>query len=426
MKWKYIAIKDIKILLKDPSALVVLLLLPLMFMIIMSFALKNEYGSNDNPVILGYFDKDNTRASRDYLTKFEESRGLSLKKISSAEEFSRYKEENKYIVLLMIPEGFEKSIINNTKINIEMFSDATQATTANVLIQSIKGISRAFEVKYQLESYGRKQAGLTNEFVNEAVGQTIKDIENNLGMSIHANSFQNEDKEKSISKDTEKLMKEEVEKQTIFVENVFSNEQKKAPNSFQQNVPGYAVMFAFFIVMWSGKSFLKERESGTWKRLLTSKASSFDIYFGKFIPNYVVNFFQVLFLFIFGSLAFKMSLGKNLYALILLIAILSLCSTSLGVLLSLIAKTDSQLTDYSLFIVLFSAALGGTMVPLSLMPDMMQNVAKLVPQSWALEGFQTIIVNNGNISNIATNFIALLGFSLVFLMSSLVLIKIKK
>ncbi|EKZ0191062.1 ABC transporter permease, partial [Enterococcus faecalis] len=98
MKWKYIAIKDIKILLKDPSALVVLLLLPLMFMIIMSFALKNEYGSNDNPVILGYFDKDNTRASRDYLTKFEESRGLSLKKISSAEEFSRYKEENKYIV----------------------------------------------------------------------------------------------------------------------------------------------------------------------------------------------------------------------------------------------------------------------------------------------------------------------------------------
>ena len=73
MKWKYIAIKDIKILLKDPSALVVLLLLPLMFMIIMSFALKNEYGSNDNPVILGYFDKDNTRASRDYLTKFEES-----------------------------------------------------------------------------------------------------------------------------------------------------------------------------------------------------------------------------------------------------------------------------------------------------------------------------------------------------------------
>lgn len=115
-----------------------------------------------------------------------------------------------------------------------------------------------------------------------------------------------------------------------------------------------------------------------------------------------------------------MSLGKNLYALILLIAILSLCSTSLGVLLSLIAKTDSQLTGYSLFIVLFSAALGGTMVPLSLMPDMMQNVAKLVPQSWALEGFQTIIVNNENISNIATNFIALLGFSLVFLMSSLV------
>ena len=32
--------KDIKILLKDPSALVVLLILPLMFMTIMSFALK--------------------------------------------------------------------------------------------------------------------------------------------------------------------------------------------------------------------------------------------------------------------------------------------------------------------------------------------------------------------------------------------------
>lgn len=426
MKWKYIAIKDIKILLKDPSALVVLLILPLMFMTVMSFALKNEYGSNDNPVTLGYFDKDNTKISRDYLAKIEESKGIKLEKISTVEDFSKYKEENRYIVLFTIPEGFEKSIIDNTKINVEMFSDATQATTANVLIQSITGVSRAFEVKYQLENYGRKQADMTNKFVNDSIEETVKGIESNLGMELPIDNSQNEDKEEKISKNTEKLMKEEVEKQNIAIVNVFSNDQKTSPNSFQQNVPGYAVMFAFFIVMWSGKSFLKERESGTWKRLLISKASSFDLYFGKFIPNYVVNFFQILLLFIFGSLTFKMSLGKDLFALISMIAILSLCSTSLGALLSLVAKTDSQLTGYSLFIVLFSAALGGTMVPLRLMPEMMQKIAKIVPQSWALEGFQKIIVSNGNISSIATNMTVLLGFSLVFLMCSLVLIRTKK
>ncbi|MEK3970075.1 ABC transporter permease [Bacillus sp. FSL M7-0558] len=426
MKWNYIAKKDIKILLKDPSALVVLLILPLMFMTIMSFALKNEYGSNDNPVTLGYFDKDNSVLSREYLAKIKESEGIKLEKISVAEDFANYKKENKYIVLFTIPEGFEKSIVDNNRVNIEMFSDATQATTANVVIQSIIGVSRAFEVKYQLKNYGIKQADMTNKFVNNAISETIKDIENELGMELSINNSKNEDKEESISKDTEKLMKEEVEKQNISVKNVFSNDQKTSPNSFQQNVPGYAVMFAFFIVMWSGKSFLKERESGTWKRLLISKANSFDLYFGKFIPNYVVNFFQILLLFIFGNLAFKMSLGKDMLALILMIAVLSLCSTSLGALLSLVAKTDSQLTGYSLFIVLFSAALGGTMVPLRLMPEMMQKIAQVVPQSWALEGFQKIIVSNGNISSISINLTVLLGFSLVFLMSSLILIRTNK
>lgn len=55
-------------------------------------------------------------------------------------------------------------------------------------------------------------------------------------------------------------MKEEVEKQTIFVENVFSNEQKKAPNSFQQNVPGYAVMFAFLLSCGQENRFWKNEK----------------------------------------------------------------------------------------------------------------------------------------------------------------------
>ena len=66
------------------------------------------------------------------------------------------------------------------------------------------------------------------------------------------------------------------------------------------------------------------------------------------------------------------------------------------------------------------------MVPLRLMPEMMQKIAQVVPQSWALEGFQKIIVSNGNISSISINLTVLLGFSLVFLMSSLILIRTNK
>lgn len=58
---------------------------------------------------------------------------------------------------------------------------------------------------------------MTNKFVNDAISETIKDIENELGMELSINNSKNEDKEESISKDTEKLMKEEVEKQNISV-----------------------------------------------------------------------------------------------------------------------------------------------------------------------------------------------------------------
>ena len=41
------------------------------------------------------------------------------------------------------------------------------------------------------------------------------------------------------------------------------------------------------------------------------------------------------------------------------------------------------------------AAIGGTMVPLSIMPEAMQSFARLSTHSWALAGFQDVVRSYG-------------------------------
>ena len=68
-------------------------------------------------------------------------------------------------------------------------------------------------------------------------------------------------------------------------------------SAFQVTVPGNAVLFAFFIAMAVAITFAHERHTGVWKRVLAAPVPRWQTLLGKVVPYFLISLVQLAFLF---------------------------------------------------------------------------------------------------------------------------------
>lgn len=185
---------------------------------------------------------------------------------------------------------------------------------------------------------------------------------------------------------------------------------------FQVTVPGNAVLFGFFIALTCAMSFVTERRTGTWRRLLAAPVPRWKALVATLVPYYVVGVTQLGFLFGIGAAVFGMQVAGSVPALIVLSLTVVLCAVALGLLFAAVATSEKQLGGVGSVVLLVMGLLGGCMFPRLLMPDMMRSIGHAVPHSWALDGYYDLLVRQGTgFAEIAPSLIALLAFTAVFL-----------
>jgi len=191
-------------------------------------------------------------------------------------------------------------------------------------------------------------------------------------------------------------------------------EREVLPDSYQQNVPGYTVMFMFFIVTVIATSVFKERNSGALRRVRATPASRMAVVIGKTVPFFAINFMQAVIMFTVARLAFGMDL-VNIPALLVVTAGLSLAATGMGSLITNLVRTEAQAGSIGVLLVLVLAALSGSMIPRFVMPEAMQTIGVIAPQSWGLSAYQDVLVRGMGIGEIVLETAVLVGFGVVFL-----------
>jgi len=92
----------------------------------------------------------------------------------------------------------------------------------------------------------------------------------------------------------------------------------------------------------------------------------------------------------------------------------SLSATGLGLLIASLARTNEQLGGLGTLLVVTMAALGGVMVPRSVMPEAMKTLGWITPHAWALSAYQDVLVNGAGLGAILPALGALLAFAGVF------------
>jgi ABC-2 type transport system permease protein len=186
-------------------------------------------------------------------------------------------------------------------------------------------------------------------------------------------------------------------------------------SGFQVAVPGNAVLFGFFIALTCALSFVEERRTGTWRRLLAAPVARWRLLIAKLVPYILVGMIQFALLFGVGIVAFGLEVAGSPLALIALIVATVICATSLGLAMASLGGSEKQLGGIGSITLLVMGLLGGAMVPRVVMPETMQLIGLAVPHGWALDGFFDVLVRPGtDLGDVWLDVAALLGFATLF------------
>lgn len=165
-------------------------------------------------------------------------------------------------------------------------------------------------------------------------------------------------------------------------------------------VPSLTVLFAFFSVSFVGFLFFSEHRFNTWERLLASQARPAEIMAGKVAPTFLLSITQQTLLFGAGVVLFGLRFRGSVLGAAAIVVALSLCLTALGVLLAAMLRTEQQLNVIANLGAMVLGGIGGSLVPVALLPGWAQAISPIAPHYWALRGFRAVTLEGEGFASV--------------------------
>ncbi len=391
--------KEFRAMSRDIHGLMVLFVMPAIFILIMSLALKDAFTpstlQNISFTIVDFEQKKLTKDLSDQLKQsgyhYQDSSDISLKTIEQQLRLG------KLDFALVINEGFEKAQVD--------YKTVPTSPPLRLLINpSINPII---------------DQGFQGQLFEVLSRQKIKIIMRLNGLSLGPPDGGGlAEKERSYTA-------------SMVAVEYPATVNKTRPTSVQLSVPAWLVFSMFFVVIPISTILIKEREAGTLSRLSTMQVSGFSILLGKLIPFFLVNQVQAVAMILVGIYLVPLlggdalQLGPSLLGLWLMTCATSIAAIGYALLIAVLVRTTEQATTIGGVSNIILAALGGIMVPKFTMPDFMQHITEFSPMAWALEGYLDVLVRAGGVGDILYELGTLLLFACVMLMLAVVAYRIK-
>ncbi|MCT7911966.1 ABC transporter permease [Arcobacter lacus] len=379
----YILKKEFKLIFRDIHALLVLFLMPTIFILIMSLALKNSYSQTiDTKLKVAILSSSNKDISE------------IIENINKNPYFESYLEDENEPTSIMYNKNYD--------FIVKLDKDFKRKIKDNNKDFSIEILSKP-DSKYEL------QIILKNELVKLISKSITKEFF--IDSKIDARSLDNLDS---------------------FITNkyIFKNEKDSFKiNSVQQSVPAWLIFSMFFILIPISNTFINEKSFGTIQRIKSINVPLYLILLGKILPYFIINQIQIILMFLVGIFIVplfggdKLDIQGNLFLLILISFVVSFAAISFALLIANISKTTEEATSIGGVINIIFAAIAGIMVPKFVMPQFMQDLSIFSPMSWGLESFLEVLVRAGNFNDIRLYLCYLLIFGTICLIFANLLLK---
>lgn len=385
-------IKEILLLKRDIGGIVIIFVMPLLLIVtitlIQDSTFKNLEGSKI-PII--FIDQDKSEVSKNIKAELENSKTFQLltnfnEKLAQDAVFS-----GDYQMAIVIPENLTKDLNSNidSKVQTIVSSFGLEGDSAKVKTAAPK----AKEIHLYFDP--ATNAGFKNSVMN-SVNKMVFEIENKKiykAFQDQLGTTENLDENKNLISFKEITPKK--------------GEMDVMPNSVQHNVPAWTLFAIFFIVVPLSINLVKEKSQGTSVRARISPTPYFVHILGKTFTYLIICLIQFLLMVAVGIYLFPymdlpaFDVSGKMFQLVTVTLFAGLAAIGFGVLLGTIADTQEQSAPFGATSVVVLAAIGGIWVPVFLMPEFMQTVAKFSPMNWGLNAYYDIILRNSGIGGIA-------------------------
>lgn len=397
-----IALKELKILMKDPEALALLFAMPVFFILVMSIALEGvfEAGTAERPIEVLLVNQDTGPEAGHITENIKSVEGLKIVRQIKGTALSRDRvmhliKERSYPVALVFGRDFSESVtrfVNGDKAERPRVTLIIDPATNRNLIAPVKAAIRALVERRLATAYQIHQIRKRFPAWGEPSPNNLPDPEDPVGGYARM-----------------------VDLEIVAPE---GTSRDIRPTATEQNVPGYTVFGVFFIILPLAAGFMREKHEGTFQRILAAPISRSTLLVGKLLPYYLVNLVQIILMFAVGAVLFGIHLGR-LEALVPLSLALAACANGLGLIVAALGKTEAQIGALGVFFAVVLSALGGMMVPAFVMPEFMQTLSYLTPHSWALTGYHDVMLRGQGVSGVMKETAILLSFAASFFLIAL-------
>jgi ABC-2 type transport system permease protein len=402
-----VARKDIKILLKERGTLLILFVVPIVFILAFSISAGVEIGTKEKAITLPVVNLDaDSTASQTLIDALNQGTGIQCELYDQGKAESLL-DRGKIKRVLTIPANYSDDL------------DAGRPVTLNLVNAHDASKSRS-------EAVHRVVAGVVADLSLET--QLIASFKQMADMQAAESSEQDAFTTEIIIEQAQSQFARSRTEPLLGVEESWPEhlleKDEEDINPLSVYVPGFAVLFIFLTAQTTAQSIYDEKKVGSFRRLLAAPISKPTILLGKMTPNFITGLALIIVLFSAGVFIFpllghnRMPLGSDPLALVLLCLIVMFCSTSLGVLIAAIGRTEAQINGLSQVVLWI---FGFAAIWLSRMPSssFFSTVSQVIPHYWANTAFQDLFVRGQGLMDIMPSILVLLGFSVAFLIVGL-------
>lgn len=358
--------KELNIFFKRKGNFFWLFAMPILFIVIMNFMFSNM----GNTITVPLIDQDQSSLSKSLIRQLDKISGFEVKVEKPSDLKNRVTQLKKGNIssIVVIPKGFAAKF-QEGKSNIQFYRDGN----TNQAAMAVDAVLKALSDQYREQKI---KADLLKK------GETKTEVA--------------------------KTMKAPFTITTI-------NQTSSKINGITQVVPGYMIMFSFFIIMTMVTRFTSERDSGMVSRLQGMSISSWQYLLGMWVPNVLMVMFQCLVLLLFGHFVYGLVFGNFMLVLFIVVA-LSICGAGIGIAVSMLIQSDQASKGITQLFTIGGSMLGGLWFPFDMLPSYVQVVGRFTPQYWAQHGLQEVMAHGAKISDIWPTFAVLLSIGVVGLM----------
>jgi ABC-2 type transport system permease protein len=380
MKFLIIGLKELRLRLRDRSAIIIAFIAPLALATIISFAFGNQDQSFETT--FGLVDLDKSEISRSFVQGVEQiptfKDSIHFKSIDSESDAEPQVRDHLVSAAIIIPSGFAQAVQSGNAIELRVLRNPDAPIAGQVAQALASGFSSeinagrlAIQTAVSGGALARPGAPDINALIQKAIQGRIP---------------------------------------TNLTDGQIGVNEVTAADYFG---PSMSIFFLFFTVQFGALSLLTERREGTLPRLLAAPLKPSTIVLGKVFSSFVLGLVSIGAMIAATHFLLGAKWGDPLAVGALTVAIVFAAMGITGVLITL-AKTQEQAGGFGAIAATGLSLLGGNFIQITDAPVAIRTISLLTPNGWALRAFFDLAAEGGGITSILPALGAVIAFGVVF------------